>query len=62
MGEKDALGLGKIESERRTVSHSFSRSFSIKLARNEDLPETLNELELRPDRTWNYGVSCPWAS
>ena len=30
------------------------------LALNEDIHKISNEFEFRPDRTTNYGVSCPW--
>ena len=32
------------------------------LAGNEDMHKILDEVEFRPDRTTDYGVSCPWAS
>ena len=33
-----------------------------KLADNKDMHNIMNEFEFRPDRTTDYGVSCPWAS
>ena len=33
-----------------------------KLAGNKDMRNIMNEFEFRPDRTTDYGVSCPWAS
>ena len=33
-----------------------------KLAGNKAMHNIMNEFEFRPDRTTNYGVSCPWAS
>ena len=33
-----------------------------KLAGNKDMHNIMNEFEFGPDRTTNYGVSCPWAS
>ena len=33
-----------------------------KLAGNEDMHNILDEFKFRPDRTTDYGVSCPWAS
>ena len=30
-----------------------------KLAGNKDVHNIMNEFEFRPDRTINYGVSCP---
>ena len=32
-----------------------------KLAGNKDMHNIMNEFEFRPDRTTDYGVSCPWA-
>ena len=45
--------------------HFFSVAFNpilFILAGNEDMHEISDELELRPDLTTDYGVSCPWAS
>ena len=33
-----------------------------KLVGNKDMHNIMNEFEFRPDRTTDYGVSCPWAS
>ena len=33
-----------------------------KHAGNKDMHNIMNEFEFRPDRTTDYGVSCPWAS
>ena len=33
-----------------------------KLAGNKDMHNIMDEFEFRPDRTTDYGVSCPWAS
>ena len=33
-----------------------------RLAGKKDLRNIMNEFELQPDRTTDYGVSCPWAS
>ena len=33
-----------------------------KLVSNKDMHNIMNEFEFRPDRTTDYGVSCPWAS
>ena len=33
-----------------------------KLACNKDMHNIMNEFEFWPDRTTDYGVSCPWAS
>ena len=39
----------------------FDRIFFI-LAGNEDMHKISDEVEFPPDRTTDYGVSCPWAS
>ena len=44
------------------VSHLFSVVFDpilFILAGNEDMHKILVEFEFRPDRTTDYGVSCP---
>ena len=33
-----------------------------KLAGNKNMHNIMNEFEFRPERTIDYGVSCPWAS
>ena len=33
-----------------------------KLAGNKNMHNIMKEFEFRPDRTTDYGVSCPWAS
>ena len=33
-----------------------------KLASNKTMHNIMNEFEFRPERTTDYGVSCPWAS
>ena len=45
--------------------HLFSAAFGLILfilACNEDMSKISDEFEFRPDRTTDYGVSCPWAS
>ena len=45
--------------------HFFSVAIDpilFKLADNEDMHNILDEFEFWPDRTIDYGVSCPWAS
>ena len=32
------------------------------LAGNEDMHKISDKFELRPDRTTDFGVSCPWAA
>ena len=51
-GENDVLQLFSIV---------FCRILFI-LTGNEDMHKISNEFEFRPDRTTDYGVSCPWAS
>ena len=43
---------------------TFSRLFSMlfRLAGNENMHKISDEYEFWPDRTTDYGVSCPWAS
>ena len=46
----------------KTMSHLFSVAFDLILfilAGNEDLRKISDEFEFRPDRTTDYGVSCP---
>ena len=43
------------------ISVDIDRIF-FKLAGNKDMHNIMNEFEFWPDRTTNYGVSCPWAS
>ena len=45
--------------------HLFSVAFEpiiFILTDNEDMHKISDEFEFRPDRTTDYGVSCPWAS
>ena len=45
--------------------HLFSVAFDLNLfiiAGNDDIHKISDEFEFRPDRTTDYGVSCPWAS
>ena len=47
------------------VFHLFSVAFDpilFILAGNEDMHKISYEFEFRPDRTSDYGVSCPWVS
>ena len=43
------------------VSVAFDSILFI-LTDNEDMHKISDEFEFRPDRTTDYGVSCPWAS
>ena len=40
------------------ISVDIDRIF-FKLAGNKDMHNIMNEFEFRPDRTTDYGVSCP---
>ena len=45
--------------------HFFSIAIDLilfKFTGNEDMNNILDEFEFQPDRTTDYGVSCPWAS
>ena len=46
----------------KTVHHVFSIAFDLILfilAGNDDMHESLDEFEIWPDSTTDYGVSCP---
>ena len=50
---------------RKWCLHLFSAAFGpilFILACNEDMHKISDEFKFRPDRTTDYGVSCPWAS
>ena len=50
---------------RKCCLHLFSAAFGpilFILACNEDMHKISEEFKFRPDRTTDYGVSCPWAS
>ena len=51
--------------EGKLCLHLFSVAFDLillTLAGNEDMHKISDEFEFRPDRTTDYGVSCPWTS
>ena len=50
--------MGKTASSR--FPNAFDRILFI-LAGNDDMNEGLDEFEIWPDSTMDYGVSCPWA-
>ena len=57
--QKAPIDLGK------WCFHLFSVAFDpilFILAGNEDMHKISDEIQFRPDRTTDYGVSCPWAS
>ena len=56
---KELAALERLKNRRR---HFFSVAIDpilFKLADNEDMRNILDEFEFRPDRTTEYGVSCP---
>ena len=57
--------LAAIERLKNRCHHVISVDIDpifFKLAGNKDMHNIMNEFEFRPDRTTDYGVSCPWAS
>ena len=44
------------------ASYAVLQQLFIKFAGNEDMPKISDEFELRPDRTTDYRVNCPWES
>ena len=51
------------ENDVSTISRLFLiLSFSSFLAGNEDMHKISDKFKFRPDRTTDYGVSCPWVS
>ena len=56
------LELAALERLKSRRHHFFSVAIEpilFKLAGNEDMHNILDEFEFRPDRTTDYGVSCP---
>ena len=59
------MELAALERLKIRRHHFFSIAIDpilFKLAGNEDMHNILDEFEFWPDRTTNYGVSCPWGS
>ena len=57
---KELAALERLKNRRH---HFFSVAIDpilFKLADTEDMHNILDEFEIRPDRTTDYGVSCPW--
>ena len=57
--------LASLERLKNRCHHVISDDIDpifFKLAGNKDMHNIMNEFEFRPDRTTDYGVSCPWAS
>ena len=56
------MELAALERLKNRRHHFFSVAMDpihFKLAGNEDMHNILDEFEFRPDRTTDYGVSCP---
>ena len=56
------MELAALERLKNRCHHFFSVAIDpilFKLAGNEDMHNTLDEFEFRPDQTTDYGVSCP---
>ena len=56
------MELVALERLKNRCHHFFSVAIDpilFKLAGNEDMRNILDEFEFRPDRTTDYGVSCP---
>ena len=59
------MELAALQGLKNRRHHFFSVAIDpilFKLTGNEDVHYILDEFEFRPDRTTDYGVSCPWAS
>ena len=57
--------LAALERLKNICQHVISVDIDLiffKLAGNKDMHNIMNEVKFRPDRTTDYGVSCPWAS
>ena len=64
LGQIPPLTMELVALERLKNRRHHFFSFAIdpilfKLAGNEDMNNILDEFEFRPDRTTDYGVSCP---
>ena len=56
------MELAALERLKNRRQHFFSIAIDpilFKFAGNEDMHNILDEFEFRPDRTTDYGVSCP---
>ena len=57
--------LAALERLKNRCRHVISVDIDLiffKLAGNKDIHNIMNEFKFRPDRTTDYGVSCPWVS
>ena len=61
----DYMELAALERLKNWCHHVISVDIDpifFKLVDNKDMHNIMNEFEFQPDRTTDYGVSCPWAS
>ena len=59
----ELAALERLKNRRQNFFSVAIDPILFKLAGNEDMHNNiLDEFEFRPDRTTDYGVSCPWAS
>ena len=59
------MELAALERLKHRRHHFFSVAIDpilFKLEGNKSMHNILDEFEFRPERTTDYGVSCPWAS
>ena len=56
---KELAALERLKNRRHHVFSVAIDPILFKLAGNEDMRNILDEFEFRPDRTTDYGVSCP---
>ena len=56
---KELAALERLKNRRHHVFSVAIDPILFKLAGNEDMHNILDEFEFRPDRTTDYGVSCP---
>ena len=59
------MELAVLERLKNRSHHFFSVAIDpilFKLTGNEEVHYILDEFEFQPDRTTDYGISCPWAS
>ena len=55
----ELAALGRLRNGRHHFVSVAIDPILFKLAGNEDMHNILDEFEFRPDRTTDYGVSCP---
>ena len=57
----ELAALERLKNRCHVISVDIDPIF-FKLAGNKDMHNIMNDFEFRPDRTTDYGVSCPWVS